>query len=381
MDLKQIHREYGQSLWLDYIKRDLLKSGEFARLVKEDGIRGVTSNPSIFEKAIAGSTDYAAELERLARSKDATASSIYEHLAIADIQQAADILRHVYDESDGRDGYVSIEVSPYLAHDTRATIDEAIRLRIKVDRDNLMIKVPATPEGLPAIRQLVSQGVNVNITLLFSRAVCRQVAEAYMAGLETFAAHGGDLTRVASVASIFVSRLDALADPLLESRILAAPAAQQAELRSLLGKVAIANAKLAYQDWKQLCGSARWLTLAARGARLQRLLWASTGTKDARLSDVLYVESLIGPDSVDTVPPATLDALRDHGTARNRLEENLGDAERVLATLERNGISIDELTARLLDDGVGKFSAAFDVLLGSIDKKLHPLRAERALRP
>ena len=223
MDLKQLHREYGQSVWLDYIRRDLLQSGEFARLVKEDGIRGVTSNPSIFEKAIAESTDYGSALERLVKSKDTTASAIYEHLAVEDLQQAADILRSVYDESDRRDGYVSMEVSPYLAHDTRATIDEATRLWRKVGRDNLMIKVPGTPEGIPAIWELTSQGINVNVTLLFSRAACGRVNEAYMDGLEALATHGGDPARVASVASMFVSRLDALVDPMLEERALAAP--------------------------------------------------------------------------------------------------------------------------------------------------------------
>jgi len=365
VDLKELHREYGQSVWLDYIRRHLLRSGEFARLVKEDGIRGVTSNPSIFEKAIAGSTDYGPALEYYEKRMDATASAIYEHLAVEDIQQAADILRPVYDESDRRDGYASMEVSPYLAHDTQATVGEATRLWKKVDRENLMIKVPATSQGIPAIRQLISQGINVNITLLFSRAVCRQVAVAYMDGLETLAAHGGDLTRIASVASMFVSRLDVLVDPMLEART----GADQAPLRSLVGKVAIANAKLAYQDWKELCRGSRWQALAARGARVQRLLWASTSTKDPRLSDVLYVESLIGPDTVDTIPPATLDALRDHGKAESRLEKNLGGASQVLATLAQSGISIDELTARLLDDGVREFSAAFDTLLGSIEKK------------
>jgi transaldolase/glucose-6-phosphate isomerase len=379
VDLKTLHREHGQSVWLDYIRRDLLQSGEFARLVKEDGIRGVTSNPSIFEKAIVESTDYEPALERLERSKDATATAIYEHLAIEDLQQAADILRPVYDESDRRDGYVSMEVSPYLAHDSRATIDEATRLRSKVGRDNLMIKVPGTLEGIPAIRYLTSQGINVNITLLFSRVVCRQVAEAYMDGLVTLGARGGDLSRVASVASMFVSRLDVLVDPILEARALRAPVAEQAQLRGLASKVAIANAKLAYQDWKELCRSTRWLALAARGARPQRLLWASTGTKDPRLSDVLYVESLIGPDTIDTIPPATLDALRDHGTAQSHLEENLDDARKVLEALARCGISIDDLTARLLDDGVGKFSAAFDTLLASIDKKLHARAAQHAL--
>jgi len=379
VDLKKLHQEYGQSVWLDYIRRHILQSGEFARLVKEDGIRGVTSNPSIFEKAIAESTDYGPALERLEKSEDATATTIYEHLAVEDLQQAADILRPVYDESDRRDGFVSMEVSPYLAHETRATIDEATRLWRKVGRDNLMIKVPGTPEGVPAIRELTGRGINVNVTLLFSRATCRQVNRAYMEGLETLTARGGDPARAASVASVFVSRLDALVDPMLEERALAAPPPEQAQLRSLVGKVAIANAKLAYQDWKEACRDARWLALVARGARAQRLLWASTGTKDPRFSDVLYVESLIGPDTVDTIPPATLDALRDHGTAQSRLEGNIDDARQVLEALARSGIAIDDLTARLLDDGVGKFSAAFDTLLASIEKKLLARSARHGL--
>jgi transaldolase / glucose-6-phosphate isomerase len=365
VDLKELHPRYGQSIWLDYIRRHLLQGGEFARLVREDGIRGVTSNPSIFEKAIAGSTDYGPALERDEKNEDETASAIYERLAIEDIQQAADILRPVYDEADRRDGYVSMEVSPYLAHDTQATIDEATRLWSTVHRENLMIKVPATPEGIPAVRQLISQGINVNITLLFSRAACRQVMEAYMDGLEALAARGGDLTRMASVASMFVSRLDVLVDPILEART----GADEAELRGLVGKVAIANAKLAYQDWKELARRPRWQALAARGARMQRLLWASTSAKDPRFRDVLYVESLIGPDTVDTIPPATLDAFRDHGKGGSRLEENVDEAREAMATLARAGISIDELTARLLDDGVKEFSAAFDALLGSIEKK------------
>jgi transaldolase/glucose-6-phosphate isomerase len=369
VDVKELHHTYGQSVWLDYIRRHLLQSGEFARLVQEDGIRGVTSNPSIFEKAIAGSTDYGSAIQLYENRKDEAASAIYEHLAVEDIQQAADILLPVYKESDARDGYVSMEVSPYLAHDTQATIDEATRLWSRVHRDNLMIKVPATLEGIRAVRQLISQGVNVNVTLLFSRAVCRQVAEAYMHGLETLATHGGDLTRIASVASMFVSRLDVLVDPMLEALAESKPPVEQTQLRSLVGKVAIANAKLAYQDAKELRRGARWQAIAARGARVQRLLWASTSTKDPRFSDVLYVESLIGPDTVDTIPPATLDAFRDHGQAGSHLEENIDDAREVLAKLARAGILIDDLTARLLHDGVGEFSAAFDTLLASIERK------------
>jgi transaldolase / glucose-6-phosphate isomerase len=369
-------QECGQSIWLDYIRRHLLQSGELARMVEKDGIRGVTSNPSIFEKAIAESTDYGPALERYEKRHDETASAIYEKLAIEDIQQAADILLPVYVEFARRDGFVSMEVSPYLAHNTQATIDEAIRLWNTVRRDNLMIKVPATPEGILAIQQLISQGINLNVTLLFSRAVCRRVAEAYMGGLETFRARGGDLSRVSSVASMFVSRLDVLVDPILEARAGTAPPAEQATLRDLVGKVAIANAKLAYQDWKEVCSAPRWTSLAASGAHPQRLLWASTSSKDPRFRDVRYVESLIGPDTVDTIPPATLDAFRDHGKAENQLEQHIDDAQQVLATLAGTGISIDDLTARLLDDGVKGFSAAFETLLRSIEKKQAPLLAK-----
>jgi transaldolase/glucose-6-phosphate isomerase len=360
MNIKDLHERYGQSVWLDYIRRTLLESGELARLVKEDGIRGVTSNPSIFEKAIAESSEYAAALQRFPTHSGASAQDVYESLAVEDLQRAADVLRPVYDSSEGRDGYVSMEVSPYLAHDGKATIAEAARLWSRLQRDNVMIKVPGTPEGIPAIRELIGRGINVNVTLLFSRATCREANEAYMAGLEALVARGDDPRRVASVASMFVSRLDVLVDPMLEAR---------KSLRGLVGRVAIANAKLAYQDWKEACRSDRWRALAARGARPQRLLWASTSTKDPRASDVVYVESLVGPQTVDTIPPKTLDAFRDHGRARDCLEENLDDAERTMAALAHGGISIDELTARLLDEGVAKFAASFKKLLGSIDDK------------
>ncbi len=369
MAIKAVWQECGQSLWLDYIRRHLLQSGELARLVREDGIRGVTSNPSIFEKAIAGSTDYDDAIRRLEGRRDQTASALYEQLAISDIQQAADILRPLFEESARGDGYVSMEVSPYLARDTQGTIDEAIRLWKRVGRDNLLIKVPATPEGIPAIAELIGQGINVNVTLLFSRSVCLRVAEAYLDGLELFAKRGGELARIASVASVFVSRLDVLVGPVLEGRLRTAPSIEQDRLRSLVGKVAIANAKLVYQDWKERLNGPRWQALAERGAHPQRLLWASTGTKDPRLSDVLYVESLIGPNTVNTVPPATLNAFREHGQAKNRLEEDLDDAKRVLAALEQLGISIDALTSSLLDEGVKSFSASFDALMSAIEKK------------
>jgi transaldolase/glucose-6-phosphate isomerase len=370
MDLKQLHRDLDQSLWLDYIRRDLLQTGELQRLVDQDGIRGVTSNPSIFEKAIDESQDYAAALDRLVKNQDATPASIYEQLATEDLQRAADVLRPLYDSSERRDGYVSMEVSPHLARETRATVDEASRLWKVMGRDNVMIKVPGTAEGLPAIKQLLARGINVNVTLLFSRTACREVFEAYMSGIEALVLRGGDPARVASVASMFVSRLDTLVDPILEARAKKAPASDQGKLRELMGTVAIANAKLAYQDWKELCASARWQALAQRGARPQRLLWASTGTKDPRLPDVLYAESLMGRATVDTIPPATLAALRDHGTPKNRLEENIDGARRTLEALARANISIDELTTQLLKEGIEKFCTAYDKLLASINKKL-----------
>jgi transaldolase/glucose-6-phosphate isomerase len=289
MNLEELHG-FGQSIWLDYIRRDLLTGGELARLVRDEGIRGVTTNPSIFDKAIGGSTEYDAAIARHARDEDEPAA-LYERLSMVDIQEAADVLRPVYDATGRRDGFVSMEVSPRLAHDTAGTLDEARRLWKQVARENLMIKVPATPEGMPAIARLIGEDINVNITLLFSRAACRQVALAYMTGLEAVAAREGRLDRIASVASMFVSRIDAKVDPLLEER-------EGEARRALLGKVAIANAKLAYQDWKETCASPRWQALAAKGARVQRLLWASTSTKDERLRDTLYVEELIGPDTV-----------------------------------------------------------------------------------
>ena len=361
MKLEEL-QAFGQSIWLDYIRRDLLTSGELARLVRDGDIRGITTNPSIFDKAIGGSTEYDAAIARYAREKDEPAAALYERLSMDDIRGAADVLSSVYRATDRRDGFISMEVSPRLAHDTAGTLDEARRLWKQVARDNLMIKVPGTPEGLPAIARLIGEGINVNITLLFSRAACRQVALSYMTGLEALVAREGPLDRVASVASMFVSRVDAKVDPLLEAR-------DGAAHRALLGKVAIANAKLAYQDWKEICASPRWQALAAKGARVQRLLWASTSTKDKRLRDTLYVEELIGRDTVNTVPPATLDALRDHGTAKNRLEQGVDEARDVMAALARAGISIDDITQQLLDEGVAAFSRSFDALMASIMQK------------
>ncbi len=296
--------------------------------------------------------------------------SLYERLAIADIQHAADALRPVYEATKRRDGYVSLEVSPYLAMSTDATVAEARRLWRAVGRDNLMIKVPATQAGLPAIRQLIGEGINVNITLLFSQQVYEEVVEAYLAGLEHLAAQGGDPGTIASVASFFVSRIDVAVDALIEEQLRQTNEAdQRAALTGLRGKIAIANAKLAYQRYKRLFAGARWEKLSAKGARVQRLLWASTGTKNPAYSDVLYVEELVGADTVNTMPPATMDAFRGHGKARASLTENIGEAERLMATLARCGISIDAVTAKLVEEGVQLFADAFDKLLGAVSRK------------
>jgi transaldolase/glucose-6-phosphate isomerase len=315
---------YGQSVWLDYIRRNLITSGELKRLIDEDGLRGMTSNPSIFEKAIAGSTDYTDFLNSLKGRTDLDAKARYELLAIRDIQDASDLLRPVYESAKRNDGFVSLEVSPYLANDTDGTIAEARRLWSAVKRENVMIKVPGTPAGLPAIKQLIGEGININVTLLFAQEVYEQVAEAYIAGLEQCAAKGGDLSKIASVASFFISRIDTLVDSIANEKIKASKdPAQQAQLKSILGKVAIANGKLTYQRYLAIFSGPRWEALAKKGAHSQRVLWASTSTKNPNYRDVLYVEELIGKDTVDTIPPATLDAFRDHGKVRNSLTENI----------------------------------------------------------
>jgi transaldolase / glucose-6-phosphate isomerase len=376
--LKALTR-YGQSVWLDYIRRNLISTGELARLIREDGLRGVTSNPSIFEKAIAGSTDYSQALKGLEQRKDLDAKGIYEQLAIRDVQDAADVLRPVYDQTKRRDGYVSLEVSPYLAHKTTETIEEARRLWKLVGRENIMIKVPGTREGIPAIRELIGEGINVNVTLLFAQEVYETVAEAYMAGLENHAKKGGDLSRVASVASFFVSRIDTLVDHEIGD-LLKKPGSDQALLRSLQGKVAIANARLTYQLYKRILSGPRWQALVNRNARTQRVLWASTSTKNPAYSDILYVEELIGPDTVDTIPPATYDAFRDHGRPRASLEEGLDAARQTMQDLERAGISMKAVTDQLTEDGVKLFEEAFDKLLAAVDnraKKAAPSGASR----
>jgi transaldolase/glucose-6-phosphate isomerase len=362
-------QNFGQSVWLDYIRRDLLKSGELQRLITEDGLRGMTSNPAIFEKAIVGSTQYQDFLDSLASRTDLDAKGRYELLAIRDIQDAADLLRPVYQSTKKRDGYVSLEVSPYLAHDTTGTIDEARRLWKTVARENVMIKVPGTVEGIPAFRQLISEGINVNVTLLFAQGVYEEVAAAFIDGVEKFAATGGDVSRVASVASFFISRIDSLVDSLINDQIKKeTDAARKAKLQGVLGKIAIANGKLTYEAYLRIFSSPRWKTLAANGAQTQRVLWASTSTKNPNYRDVLYIEELIGPDTVNTVPPATLEAFRDHGKPRQSLTEDLDGARKTMADLAGVRIVMKDVTDKLTADGVKLFADAFDELLAAVEK-------------
>jgi len=361
--------ECGQSVWLDYIRRDLITSGKLKRLIDEDGLRGITSNPAIFEKAIAESSDYDDILKELASRRELDATARFEQIAIRDIQDAADLLRPVYESSKFRDGFVSLEVSPYLAHKTQETTEEARRLWKAVRRDNVMIKVPGTAEGLPAIRQLIGEGININITLLFAQEVYEKVAEAYLDGLEDLQTRGGNLKKMASVASFFISRIDTLVDSLLNDRLKkTTDSGQQSLLKSLLGKVAIANGKLTYQRYRGIFSGPRWEPLAAKGAHTQRVLWASTSTKNPNYRDVMYVEELIGPDTVDTIPPATLEAFRDHGRVRESLTEDIPAAQKTMADLAQAGISMKEVTDKLTDDGVKLFADAFDQLLAAVEK-------------
>jgi transaldolase / glucose-6-phosphate isomerase len=362
-------QQYGQSVWLDYIRRSLIAQGELKRLVEEDGLAGVTSNPAIFEKAIEGSNDYAAAIEEISKDPHLSPKEVYEALAVKDIQDAADVLRPVYERTAARDGYVSLEVSPDLANDEKGTLEEARRLWKAVGRPNVMIKVPATPAGLPAIRQLISEGINVNVTLLFAREAYESVARAYIEGLEARRAAGGALAHVASVASFFVSRIDSAVDARIEERLRGASEAEKQRLESLRGKVAIANAKLAYQGYERLFAGQEWEALVAKGARTQRVLWASTGTKNPRYSDVLYVEELIGPDTVNTMPPDTLAAFRDHGRPRASLKEDTAGARATLAALDEAGISLAKVTDDLLQDGVKKFADPFAKLLKVVESR------------
>ncbi len=373
----------GQSVWYDNLRRGMLVSGELARFVEEDGLTGLTTNPAIYEKAISsGGDDYRAALAKLLPRHELDAKAIYEALAIQDIQAAADLLRPVYDRTGRRDGYVSLEVSPKLARDSAGTMAEARRLWKALGRENVLIKVPGTPEAVPVIRSLLTEGINVNVTLLFSRDAYDQVAEAHEAALEDRAARGQDLSKVASVASFFVSRVDSMVDAALEK--LAADTASsgvRARAEALRGKIGIANARLAYQDWKARTSDPRWVRLAGMGARPQRLLWASTSTKNPRYRDVMYAEELIGPETVDTMPPVTFQAFRDHGRVRPTLEADLDGARRAMADLSDLGISMDEITGRLLEEAIRLFEEPFAKLLATIEARRAQVEGAGATTP
>ena len=358
---------YGQSPWMDYIRRDLLTGGGLKKMIADDGLRGMTSNPAIFEKSITGSSLYNDILDA-PEAKSLNAKQLFEKIAIRDVQDACDIFKPVYDESKHRDGYVSLEVSPFLANDTNGTLEEARRLWKTVNRPNLMIKVPATPEGIPAIRQLLEDGLNINITLLFAQSAYEKVAEAFVAALEARAAKGQSINHIASVASFFVSRIDTLVDSKVDALLKTASGDAKALLESVHGTIAIANAKLTYKKYQELFGGPRWKTLAAKGAQTQRLLWASTSTKNPKYRDVIYVEELIGADTVDTIPPATFDAFRDHGKLRASLTEDVATAAKHMENLGKAGISMKDVTDQLLVDGVKLFADAFTTLLAATGK-------------
>lgn len=359
---------FGQSVWYDNIYRTMISSGKLATMINEDGLRGITSNPTIFEKAIAGSADYDSSIRQLlGQAENQRARDLFFALAIEDIQAAADIMLPVYREANGHDGLISLEVSPDLAYDTKSTIDEAKRLWKRVDRPNLMIKVPATKEGIPAVEELIDAGINVNITLLFSVDRYRDVVDAYVSGLESRLRRGKSIAHIASVASFFVSRVDSAIDKLLEAH--SDPKAKQ-----ITGKLAIANAKVAYAAYKELFFGARFKPLAESGAHVQRLLWASTGTKSAKLSDIAYLEELIGPDTVTTVPPATYDAYKDHGKPQATLEKGVAEAKKLVESLPAYGIDLKSVTDQLENEGVKSFAKSFDTLLGAIESKAEALR-------
>jgi transaldolase len=366
--------ELGQSVWCDNIRRGLIAT-ELASLIRAGEITGLTSNPSIFEKAIGGSSDYDAALEPLARAGK-SAGEIFNALSVEDIQAVADLLRPIYDRANGQDGYVSLEVSPLLADETEASLEEALRLFRQVDRPNAMIKIPGTPAGIPAFQQATADGVNVNVTLLFSIASYEAVAEAYLQALEQRDAAGLPIDRIGSVASFFVSRVDTAVDTLLEQKIKAGAA----DLGDLLGKAAIANAKLAYQSFKRIFSGPRWEALADKGALVQRPLWGSTSTKNPAYSDVLYVDELIGPNTVNTVPPATIDAYRDHGQPELTLERDLAGARETFRRLAAAGIDLDAVTLQLQRDGVRLFAESFDTLIEAVEGKRQALLAATRAR-
>jgi len=357
--------EYDQSPWFDYIRHTLLTSGDLEKMITQDGLKGVTSNPAIFEKAIAGSSDYDEILPKI-REKTQDPKAVYEALAIGDVKLACDIMLPVYEKSKKIDGYVSLEVSPYLAKDTQGTIDEARRLWKAVGKANLMIKVPATPEGIPAFKTLISEGINVNVTLLFATTAYEAVAHAYVEGVTEYVKKGGNPSGVASVASFFVSRIDSLVDGIIEKK-LKEPGADAAKLKPLVGNVAIANAKIAYLSYKKIFSSPAWQAIEAKNPQKQRLLWASTGVKNPEYRDTRYVEELIGPETVNTIPPATFSAFRDHGKVRASLLEDVDGAKAIMAALPGVGIDFKAVTDQLLTEGLGLFSTAFEKLLKAVE--------------
>lgn len=364
---------FGQSPWLDFIQRSFTENGSLKRLVDQDGLKGVTSNPAIFQKAIGQGSEYDARIRQVLAERTADAATLYEILAVEDIQAAAKVLYPVYEASRHIDGYVSLEVSPHLAHDPIGTLAEARHLWKRVDAPNLMIKIPGTQEGGEAVRTAIADGMNVNVTLLFSLDAYKKVLDAYMAGLEARHAQGLPVSGIASVASFFISRIDARIDAAIDARLAAADPQAEA-LKNLRGKVAIANARMAYQYWREVTQGVRWRKLAALGAQPQRLLWASTGTKDPAYSDVLYVDALIGPETVNTIPPATFAAFRDHGTVAPTLTQDIPGAERVLHEADRLGLGLAMVTEALLHEGLGAFEEAFHVLRDSISTKISSLK-------
>jgi len=363
--LKQLEA-LGQSIWLDYIKRDMFASGKLKKLIVEDSLRGMTSNPSIFEKAIGESHDYDQDITKMSH-EGRDINQIYEALTQKDVQDAADDFRNLYNETDGQDGYVSLEVNPHLAHDTQGTIEEARRLWKALNRPNVLIKVPATKEGLPAIKQLISEGINVNVTLLFGLPRYREVAEAYIAGIEARLIQGKPVTHVASVASFFLSRIDVLIDPMLEKRV-----AEHAEMsdyaKQLQGQMAIASAVIAYRIFNEVFKDDRFKKLAEKGARVQRLLWASTSTKNPNYSDIKYIEALIAPLTVNTLPLETIDAYRDHGDPKVRIGLDVEKKVWYFEALSELGINIDQMTQQLENEGVDKFTKSYDQLIETLKK-------------
>lgn len=368
----EIEEKYGQSIWMDNLSRDLIASGELAQLIESRGIHGITSNPAIFEKAIAGNKIYDADIAAGAKAGKSVLE-VYETLVFDDITQACDIFLPLYEATNGLDGYVSVEVPPTIAKDTASTIAEAKRYFATVNRPNVMIKIPGTPEGLPAVTEAIAHGINVNVTLLFSVESYINTAWAYIEGLEQWVAKGGDPARVASVASFFLSRIDSNIDGQLDAKIAAGGPAEK--LAALKGKIAIANAKIAYQKYKEIFGGERWQALAAKGARVQRLLWASTGTKNPDYSDVMYVDELVGPDTVNTLPPATIEACADHCDPASRIESNVSDAQAAIAALgdPEVNIDLDQVLQDLLEDGIEKFIQPFETLMQAIASKMNSL--------